>query len=70
VVDELLDLGRSLTDVSSRQLVCRRAQMRLAELAPAVYTWRTRVSYALQPYVKGVMRTPPAIYLDGTWLDK
>ncbi|UCD79664.1 MAG: hypothetical protein JSW26_30465 [Desulfobacterales bacterium] len=70
VVDELLDLGRRLTDVASRQLIYRRAQARLAELAPAVYTWRTRVSYALQPYVKGVMLTPAAIYLDGTWLGK
>jgi len=70
VVDELLDLGRRLTDVPSRQLVYRRAQMRLAELAPAIYTWRTRVSYALQPYVKGAMLTPVANYLDGVWLDK
>ena len=70
VVDELLDLGRRITDVPSRQLIYRRVQARLAELAPAVYTWRTRVSYALQSYVKGVKLTPAAIYLDGTWLDK
>jgi peptide/nickel transport system substrate-binding protein len=70
VVDELLDLGRRLTDVSSRQMVYRRAQVRLAQLAPAVYTWRTRVSYAMQPYVNGVTLTPPTIYFDGAWLDK
>ena len=71
VVDELLDLGRRLTDVPSRQLVYRRVQMRLAELAPAVYTWRTRVSYAMQPYVKGVVLTPPTPpFFDGCWLDK
>ena len=69
-MDELLDLGRRITDLPSRQLIYRRAQMRLAELAPAVYTWRTRVSYAMQSYVKGVGLTPPAIYLDGAWLDK
>jgi peptide/nickel transport system substrate-binding protein len=70
VVDELLDLGRRITDVSSRQLIYRRAQARLAELAPAVYTWRTRVSYAMQPEVRGVTLTPAAVYMDGTWLDK
>jgi ABC-type transport system substrate-binding protein len=69
-VDELLDLGRRLTDVASRQLVYRRAQARIAEMAPVVYTWRTRVSYAMQAYVKGVKLTPAAIYFDGAWIDK
>jgi peptide/nickel transport system substrate-binding protein len=70
VTDELLDLGRRLTHVPSRQMVYRRAQVRLAELAPVVYTWRTRVSYAMQPYVNGATLTPAAIYLDGCWLNK
>jgi peptide/nickel transport system substrate-binding protein len=70
VVDEQLDLARRLTDIPSRQLVYRRVQKRLAELSPAVYTWRTRRSYAMQPYVKGFKFTPAAIYLDGVWLDK
>ena len=70
VTDELLDLGRRVTHVPTRQMIYRRAQVRLAELAPAVYTWRTRVSWALQPYVKGIMLTPPTLYLDGAWLDK
>jgi len=68
--DELLDLGRRLTDVPSRQLVYRRAQTRIAAMAPVVYTWRTRVSYAMQPYVNGVKLTPASIYFDGAWLDK
>lgn len=70
VVDELLDLGRRITDVPSRQLVYRRAQARLAQLAPTVYTWRTRVSYAMQSYVKGAQLTPATMYWDGVWLDK
>jgi len=70
VVDELLDLGRRVTHVATRQLIYRRAQVRLAELAPAIYTWRTRLSYAMQSHVKGVMLTPAAVYLDGAWLDK
>jgi peptide/nickel transport system substrate-binding protein len=68
--DELLDLGRRLTNVPSRQLVYRRAQARIAEIAPVVYTWRTRVSYTMQPYVHGVKLTPAANYFDGAWLDK
>lgn len=70
VTDELLDLGRRITHVPTRQLIYRRAQARIAELAPAVYTWRTRVSYAMQPYVHGITLTPVTVYLDGAWLDK
>ncbi|MFH2130793.1 MAG: ABC transporter substrate-binding protein [bacterium] len=70
VTDELLDLGRQVTDVPSRQLVYRRVQKRLAEMAPVVYTWRTRLSYALQPYVKGVMLGPVSTNFDSAWLDK
>jgi hypothetical protein len=51
-------------------MIYRRAQARIADLAPAVYTWRTRVSYAMQSYVEGAMLTPVAVYLDGAWLDK
>ena len=70
VVDELLDLGRLVTDPTSRKIIYRRAQFRIAEMAPAVYTWRTRVAYAMQPYVKGVVLTPIRPYFDATWLDK
>jgi peptide/nickel transport system substrate-binding protein len=70
VTDELLDLGRRVTHVPSRQMIYRRAQARVADLAPAVYTWRTRVSYAMQSHVEGAMLTPVAVYLDGAWLDK
>jgi peptide/nickel transport system substrate-binding protein len=70
VTDELLDLGRRVTHVPSRQLVYRRVQKRLAEMVPVVYTWRTRVSYALQPYVKDIMLGPVSTYFDGAWLDK
>jgi len=70
VIDELLDLGRRVTDVPTRQLIYRRAQVRLAHLAPTVYTWRTRVSYAMQSYVRGAKLTPAANYYDGCWLDK
>lgn len=70
VVDEQLDLGRMITDPNSRKIIYHRAQFRIAELAPAVYTWRTRVAYAMQPYVKGTILTPIRPYFDYTWLDK
>ena len=70
VVDALLDLGRQIVDPVSRQIVYRRVQYRLAELAPAIYTWRTRVAFAMQPYVKGTVLTPTALYWYTSWLDK
>lgn len=69
-VDEILDLGRSIVDVPSRQKIYKRAQIRLTDLAAAIYTWRTRVAFATQPYVKGLKVVPGAVYIDTCWLDK
>jgi ABC-type transport system substrate-binding protein len=69
VTDVLIDLGRQLMNPPSRQIVYRRLQEHLAQLAPAIYTWRMDMYYGVQSYVKGVKVNPKYVYLEGCWLD-
>jgi len=69
-VDALLQQGRTNPNPTLRREIYRKAQFRIAELSPAIYTWRTRVASGQQSYVKTESVTPLRRYWEYFWLDK
>ena len=69
-VDELLEKGRIEIDLNKRQKIYKDLQIRLADVAGAIWLYSIQYHYPIQPWVEGLMFPPTIPSYEGAWINK
>lgn len=69
-VDKLLEKGQVAVDLTQRKKIYRDLQIRLTDVAAAIWLYAFEYTYPIQPWVEGLMFPPTIPSYEGVWINK